>query len=32
MKLVEVSLRLGFIRILAVQGLGEITAYHEQRR
>jgi hypothetical protein len=32
MKLIQVSLRLGFFRILIVQDLGEITADHEQRR
>ena len=31
MKLIQVSLRLRFFRILVVQNLGEITADHEQR-
>ena len=32
MKLVEVSLRLGLVRVLVVQDPGEIAADHEQRR
>lgn len=32
MKLIKVSLRLGFIRVLVVQNPGEIAADHEQRR
>ena len=31
MELVEVSLRLGFPRVLVVENLGEIAADHEQR-
>jgi HIRAN domain-containing protein len=32
MKLVEVGLRLGFVRVLVVQDPGQIAADHEQRR
>jgi len=32
MKLIEISLRLGFIRVLVIQDPGEIAADREQRR